>query len=175
MKDSAYRSGRSPDWLEFQVRPGERDAHDGHGEQNRRDEVAERQPPSGENQPHDVADHSERAGADVFAAEIFVVRYGLVAKRQQRVGGDAERGSRPRRTFGDVGSMSGLPESGHGSASSTQSRPSATLRTRMATSPSFVNLQALLKRLSRICLRRMESAVSTPTFSCAATIRPGAQ
>src|SRR5262249_6509193 len=56
-------------------------------------------------------------------------------------------------------------------ASSTQSRPSATLRTRSATSPSFVNLQALLKRLSRTCLRRMESAVSTPTFSCASTTR----
>src|SRR5512132_2313260 len=37
-------------------------------------------------------------------------------------------------------------------ASSTQSRPSATLRTRSATLPSFVNLQALLSRLSRICL-----------------------
>ena len=37
-----------------------------------------------------------------------------------------------------------------------QLRPSATLRTRSATSPSFVNLQALLSRLSRICLSRME-------------------
>src|SRR2546422_3087025 len=37
-------------------------------------------------------------------------------------------------------------------ANSTQSRPSATLRIRRATSPSFVNLQALLRRLSRICL-----------------------
>src|SRR5262245_11423466 len=52
-------------------------------------------------------------------------------------------------------------------ASSTQSRPSATFRTRSATSPSLVNLQALLKRLSRICLSRMESAVSAPRFSCA--------
>lgn len=33
------------------MRPGERDTHDGHGKQDRRDEVAERQPPSGENQP----------------------------------------------------------------------------------------------------------------------------
>src|SRR6516225_10208921 len=56
-------------------------------------------------------------------------------------------------------------------ASSTQSRPSATWRTRSATSPSFVNLQALLKRLSRICLSRMESAVSAPKFSCASTTR----
>jgi hypothetical protein len=52
------------------VRPGKWDAHDGHGEQDRRDEVAERQPPSGENKPHDVADHPQRAGAEVFAAEI---------------------------------------------------------------------------------------------------------
>src|SRR5262245_304894 len=56
-------------------------------------------------------------------------------------------------------------------ASSTQSRPSATLRTRKAISPSFVNLQALLKRLSRICLRRMGSAVSVPKFSCASITR----
>src|SRR5262245_9135574 len=56
-------------------------------------------------------------------------------------------------------------------ASSTQSCPSATLRTRSATSPSFVNLQALLSRFSRICLRRMESAVSAPKFSCASTTR----
>jgi hypothetical protein len=46
-------------------------------------------------QPYDVADHPQRAGADIFAAEIFVPRYGLVAERQQRVGGDAERGSCP--------------------------------------------------------------------------------
>src|SRR5262249_45987691 len=69
--------------------------HDGQGEQDRRDEVAERQPPSGEKQPHDVTDHPQRAGADIFAAEIFATRYGLVAERQQRVGGDAERGSCP--------------------------------------------------------------------------------
>src|SRR5262249_41986545 len=56
-------------------------------------------------------------------------------------------------------------------ASSTQSRPSATLRTRRATSPSFVNLQALLKRLSRICLSLMGSAVSAPRFSWASTTR----
>jgi hypothetical protein len=31
--------------------------------------------------------------------------------------------------------------------------------------PSFVNLQALLSRLSSICLSRMESAVSGATFS----------
>ncbi len=35
--------------------------------------------------------------------------------------------------------------------------------------PSFVNLQALLSRLSRIYLSRMESAVSGATFSFAST------
>src|SRR5438046_3206494 len=55
-------------------------------------------------------------------------------------------------------------------ASST-SRPSVSLRTRRATSPSFVNLQALLSRLSRICLSLIESAVSAPRFSCASTMR----
>src|SRR5215216_1869280 len=56
-------------------------------------------------------------------------------------------------------------------ASSTQSRPSATLRTRSATSPSLVNLLALLSRLSRICLSLMESALSAPRFSWASTVR----
>jgi hypothetical protein len=37
--------------------------------------------------------------------------------------------------------------------------------------PSFVNLQALLSRLSRICLSRMESAVSGATLSFASTWR----
>src|SRR6516164_4967886 len=56
-------------------------------------------------------------------------------------------------------------------ASSTHSRPSATLRTRSATSPSFVNLQALLSRLSRICRSRMGSTVNAPRFSWASTTR----
>jgi hypothetical protein len=60
-----------------------------------------------------------------------------------------------------------IPTPVSATASSTHSRPSATLRTRSATSPSFVNLQALLKRLRRICLSRMESALSAPRFSCA--------
>src|SRR6516165_9555987 len=45
-------------------------------------------------------------------------------------------------------------DAGIPTASSTHSRPSATFRARSATSPSFVNLQALLSRLSRICLSR---------------------
>ena len=56
-------------------------------------------------------------------------------------------------------------------ASSIQSRPSATWRTRSAISPSLVNLQALLNRLSRICLSRMGSVVSGPRFSWASTTR----
>jgi len=47
-------------------------------------------------------------------------------------------------------------------ASSTHSCPSATLRTRSVTSPSFVNLQALLSRLSRICRSRIGSTVNAP-------------
>jgi hypothetical protein len=86
----AQSPSRSATALARRASGRERDAHDGHGEQDRCDEVAKRQPPSGEKQPHDVADHPQRAGADVFAAEIFVTRYGLVAERQQRVDGDAE-------------------------------------------------------------------------------------
>src|SRR5262249_30509220 len=39
------------------------------------------------------------------------------------------------------------------------------------TSPSFVNLQALLKRLSRICRSRMGSTINAPRFSWASTTR----
>src|SRR5262249_43887801 len=95
-----HRDDRLPDRPqrqpgELQGCPGERESHERHGEQDRGDEVAERHPPSGEKQPYDVADHPQRAGADIFAAEIFVPRYGLVAEWQQRVGGDGERGSCP--------------------------------------------------------------------------------
>jgi hypothetical protein len=34
--------------------------------------------PAGEKQPHDVAEHPQGTGANVFAAEIFVARHGLV-------------------------------------------------------------------------------------------------
>jgi hypothetical protein len=61
--------------------------------------VAECQPPSGEKQPHDIANHTQRAGADVFATEIFVARYGLVSERQQRVDGDTER-ARAQQAYG---------------------------------------------------------------------------
>src|SRR5258707_11182063 len=50
-------------------------------------------------------------------------------------------------------------------ASSIQSRPLATQRAPNLISPSLVNLQALLKRLSRICRSRIGSTVSTPRFS----------
>src|SRR5262245_9574305 len=56
-------------------------------------------------------------------------------------------------------------------ASSIQSRPLATLRARSLTSPSLVNLQALLNRLSSICRSRMGSTVNAPRFSWASTTR----
>ena len=45
-------------------------------------------------------------------------------------------------------------------ASSIQLPPLATLRARSLTSPSLVNLQALLNRLSSICRKRMGSTVN---------------
>ena len=56
-------------------------------------------------------------------------------------------------------------------ASSIQSRPSTTLRACSLTSPSLVNLQALLNRLSRICRSRMGSTVRAPRSSWASTTR----
>src|SRR5262249_14191744 len=56
-------------------------------------------------------------------------------------------------------------------AISIQSRPSTTLLTRSLTSPCWVNLQALLNRLSRICRSRMGSTVKLPRLSGLSTTR----
>src|SRR5215510_7554096 len=70
---------------EFQVRPSERDSDDRQGQHDRDDEVPERQPPAGENQPHEVAEDPERAGADVLSPEILRAGNRLLAERKQRV------------------------------------------------------------------------------------------
>src|SRR5262249_31306712 len=56
-------------------------------------------------------------------------------------------------------------------ASSIQLPPLATLRAASLTSPALVNLQALLRRLSRICRSRIGSTVNAPRFSWASTTR----
>src|SRR5262245_47658834 len=56
-------------------------------------------------------------------------------------------------------------------ANSTKLLPLLTLRAASLTSPALVNLQALLRRLSRICRSRMGSTVSAPRFSWASTTR----
>src|SRR5262245_48910199 len=56
-------------------------------------------------------------------------------------------------------------------ATSIQSRPSTNLRALSLTSPSFVNLQALLRRLSRICRSRIGSTVSSPRSAEASTTK----
>ena len=62
---------------------------------DRREQMAERQPPAREHQPDQVADQAERPGADVVAAVIFGARHGRLAERQQRIDGDIERRPRP--------------------------------------------------------------------------------
>src|SRR5580698_1254760 len=47
--------------------------------------MAERQPPAGEHEPHDIADHAERPGADILAAGDGGARYHFLAERKQRV------------------------------------------------------------------------------------------
>src|SRR5262249_31736414 len=56
-------------------------------------------------------------------------------------------------------------------ANSTKSPPLLTLRAASLTSPALVNLQALLRRLSRICRSRMGSTVSAPRSSWELTTR----
>src|SRR5262249_45006518 len=56
-------------------------------------------------------------------------------------------------------------------ANSTKLPPLLTVRAASLTSPALVNLQALLRRLSRICRSRMASTVNAPRFSWASTTR----
>src|SRR5262249_30236421 len=91
--DLADRPEREPGKL--QVRPGERNADDGDGEQDGDEDMAERQPPAGQHQPDDIADDAERPGADVLLPGMVVARHRLLPERQQRVGGDAEGRPRP--------------------------------------------------------------------------------
>src|SRR3984893_2723626 len=64
----------------LEMRPREREADDGDGQENRGDDVSEREPPAGENQPNEVADHAERAGADIVAAGDGGARHHLLPK-----------------------------------------------------------------------------------------------
>ena len=70
---------------ELEVRPGEGDADDGDCEHQRRQEMAEREPPAGEHEPDDVADHPERAGADILDTGDVVAVDRTRAEREQRV------------------------------------------------------------------------------------------
>src|SRR5262245_65939107 len=71
----------------FQVRPSERDSHDRHGKHDGGDEVPESQPPAGENQPHEIAEDTERAGAAVIVPEILRAGTGATDKRADATSG----------------------------------------------------------------------------------------
>src|SRR6478736_212284 len=79
--------------------PGERNADDGHGEDDRGNKMRERQPPAGQQQPDQIADETERPGTDVGLAGQTIAAHGLLAERKHGVDGDIERSSRPRQTY----------------------------------------------------------------------------
>src|SRR5215813_12682318 len=74
-----------------------------------------------------------------------------------------------RRCFACCSAVMPMPVSE--TANSTKLLPLLTLRAASLTSPALVNLQALLRRLSRICRRRIGSTVNAPRFSGASTTR----
>src|SRR5258708_36086271 len=55
---------------EFQMRPGEGQADDGDGPAQRDDDGPEREPPAGEDQPEEVAERTQRSGAESAPAGI---------------------------------------------------------------------------------------------------------
>ena len=66
---------------QFQMRPGERNADNGHGKHDRGENVAERQPPACQHQPDEITDQAERPGAEIVPAG-FGARYGFAAEWQ---------------------------------------------------------------------------------------------
>ena len=64
------------DWPErepskFHMRPSERDANNGYSQHDRGDEVAERQPPTGQDQPQDIAKNAKWSGAHIWMSIIL--------------------------------------------------------------------------------------------------------
>src|SRR4051812_8714547 len=60
---------------ELEMRPGKGNADDRHRKNDGGDEMAERKPPAGEDEPDNVADHAKRPGADVGDARDLVAPY----------------------------------------------------------------------------------------------------
>jgi hypothetical protein len=55
----------------LQMRPRKRNTNDGDREQDRRNQVGERQPPAGKDEPNDIAQHAKWPGAYVLLASVF--------------------------------------------------------------------------------------------------------
>ena len=62
--------------------PGERNSDDRHGKNDSRDEMAEREPPSGEQEPDQIADHAEDASAEVGLSGELIASNGPLTERQ---------------------------------------------------------------------------------------------
>ena len=63
------------------MRPGEGQADDRDGEAQREEEMPEREPPAGENEPDDVAKRAKRTGAEILVAGISGARYRPLTER----------------------------------------------------------------------------------------------
>ena len=63
------------------MRPGERDADDGYSQHDRYDQMAERQPPTGENQLQNISKNPKGSSANIVISIIFGARYCFLAER----------------------------------------------------------------------------------------------
>jgi hypothetical protein len=61
---------------ELHMRPGEGDADDGHGKNDRCDDVCEREPPARQQQPNQVADQAQRSERRIAGCGRLRVPYG---------------------------------------------------------------------------------------------------
>src|SRR5437016_2645395 len=71
--DAADRPEREPGKL--QVGPGEGQADNRRGLDQRDAEMAQRQPPAGEHEPYDIAENAGRAGAEIVIALVLRARH----------------------------------------------------------------------------------------------------
>ena len=118
-----HADGRERDPGELQVLPAERDTDDGHKVRDGATDVPQRQPDPGADEPDDVADGAQGAGADVVDLLEFTPADRLLPEGEEREVAHDEAGPAPRDADdGDVGDDARQPP-GESHEDSTKDEP----------------------------------------------------
>src|ERR1700761_133405 len=134
----------------LQMRPRKGKADDGDRHQHGGDDMAEREPPAGEDEPDQIADKTKRAGAGVVLARDVIAAHSPRAERQQGVCRDVEGRPRPGKPDDGHGHDDGSPQPAERHPGAAQENPEDIQKDRNrlhgTTSLRRANSQALYKR-----------------------------